>query len=102
MMKRGLAALLACVLLAGCGAGQVDAPVEETAVDGPVIAYVPLDDRPDNAERVVYLANSLNYQLVMPEEDWYRTKLDRQPLCSFPGKFGEISLTVWTAFPVQH
>ena len=89
MMKRGLAALLACVLLAGCGAGQVDAPVEETAVDGPVIAYVPLDDRPDNAERVVYLANSLNYQLVMPEEDWYRTKLDRQPLNENGTQYGD-------------
>ena len=89
MMKRGLAALLACVLLAGCGAGQVDAPVEETAVDGPMIAYVPLDDRPDNAERVVYLANSLNYQLVMPEEDWYRTKLDRQPLNENGTQYGD-------------
>ena len=69
MKRRGLAALLACVLLAGCGSHQVETPLEETPVNGPVIAYVPLDDRPDNAERVVYLANSLNYRLAMPEEE---------------------------------
>ena len=80
MKRRGLAALLAFVLLAGCGANPAETPAEELVVDGPVIAYVPLDDRPDNAERVVYLANSLNYQLAMPEEDWYQTKLDEQPL----------------------
>lgn len=80
MKKRGLAAFLACVMLAGCGTNQTEPMVEPAEVDGPVVAYVPLDDRPDNAERVVYLANSLNYQLEMPEEDWYRTKLDGQPL----------------------
>ena len=89
MMKRGVAALLACVLLTGCGTGQADPRVEEIAVDGPVIAYVPLDDRPDNAERVAYLANSLNYQLEMPEEDWYRTKLDGQPLNENGTQYGD-------------
>ncbi|MFR3921155.1 MAG: DUF4127 family protein [Dysosmobacter welbionis] len=44
-----------------------------------MIAYVPLDDRPDNAERVVYLAESLGYELAMPERDLYRTRLDGQP-----------------------
>ena len=46
---------------------------------GEHIAYVPLDDRPDNVERVVYLAESLGYRLVMPEEVLYRTALDGQP-----------------------
>jgi hypothetical protein len=50
---------------------------------------VPLDDRPDNAERVVYLANSLNYQLEMPEEDWYQTKLDAQPLNENGTQYGD-------------
>lgn len=88
MKKRGLAALLACLILAGC-ANQVEVPKEEAAVDGPVIAYVPLDDRPDNLERVVYLANSLNYRLEMPEEDWYRTKLDGQPLNENGTQYGD-------------
>ena len=89
MKKRGLAAFLACVMLAGCGANQTQTAVEVPAVDGPVIAYVPLDDRPDNAERVVYLANSLNYQLEMPEEDWYQTKLDAQPLNENGTQYGD-------------
>ena len=88
MKKRGLAALLACLILAGCG-NQVEVPKEEAVVDGPVVAYVPLDDRPDNLERVVYLANSLNYQLEMPEEDWYRTKLDGQPLNENGTQYGD-------------
>ena len=78
--KRLAAAVLACLLLVSCGPTQMEPVAEEPTADGEAIAYVPLDDRPDNAERVVYLANSLGYQLVMPEEDWYQTKLDDQPL----------------------
>ena len=89
MKKRGLAAFLACVMLAGCGANQTEQMTEPPEADGPVVAYVPLDDRPDNLERVVYLANSLNYQLEMPEEDWYRTKLDGQPLNENGTQYGD-------------
>ena len=79
MKKRILAAALACLLLAGC-APETTVPLEEEpAVDGPEIAYVPLDDRPDNVERVVYLAQSLGYRLAMPELADYRTALDGQP-----------------------
>ena len=79
MKKRILAAALACLLLAGC-APEATVPLEEEpAVEGPEIAYVPLDDRPDNVERVVYLAESLGYQLAMPELADYRTALDGQP-----------------------
>lgn len=78
-MKRQLLALiLLCSLLTGCGAKPVTlAPAEDSA---PAIAYVPLDDRPDNVERVVYLAESLGYTLLMPETDDYRTRLSGQPL----------------------
>ena len=79
-VKKVLAAALACLLLAGCGAKRTEPLDQETAwVDAPVIAYVPLDDRPDNVERVVYLAESLGYQLAMPEAVLYSTKLDGQP-----------------------
>jgi len=44
------------------------------------LAYVPLDDRPDNVERAEYLAESLDYDLLMPGRDLYATKLDGQPL----------------------
>ena len=43
------------------------------------IAYVPLDNRPVNQERVQYLAQSAGITLVMPQEDLYRTALDNMP-----------------------
>ena len=83
MKKRIFAALLACLLLAGCGpvrTDPADAQIWDTRPDPEkVIAYVPLDDRPDNEERVIYLAESLGYTLLMPERDLYHTALDGQP-----------------------
>ncbi len=81
-VKRLWAAVLALVLLAGCAPGRTEPlPYPEPAVPEPgkTIAYVPLDDRPDNVERVVYLAESLGYALAMPEKVLYRTALDGQP-----------------------
>lgn len=43
---------------------------------GKRVAYIPLDNRPVNLERVVYLAQSMEIELVMPEEHLYRTALD--------------------------
>ena len=90
MKKRILAAALACVLLAGCGV-RTPAPAEETPEERPVIAYVPLDDRPDNVERVVYLAESVGYSLAMPEADLYRTRLDGQPTNENGTQYGDIA-----------
>ncbi len=82
--KRVFAAVLVCsLLLSGCGAMRTEPePYPESAdsESAKTVAYVPLDDRPDNVERVVYLAESLGYVLAMPEADWYRTALDGQPL----------------------
>lgn len=81
-VKRLWAAVLALVLLAGCAPGRTEPlPYPEPAASEPgkTIAYVPLDDRPDNVERVVYLAQSLGYALAMPEKVLYRTALDGQP-----------------------
>lgn len=44
-----------------------------------VIAYVPLDDRTDNLEDVVYAAEASGWEIVMPPRDWFRTALDGQP-----------------------
>ena len=80
MKKRLLGLIMAMLLtLTACGGPEVLPDSEEPQSDGPVIAYVPLDDRPDNMERVEYLAASLGYQLAMPEPDLYRTRLDGQP-----------------------
>ena len=90
MMKRVLAVALACFLLAGCGPVLTEPLDQEMAqADAPEIAYVPLDDRPDNVERVVYLAESLGYALAMPEADNYRTALDGQPPNENGTQFGD-------------
>lgn len=90
MRRQLLAAGLILALLAGCGPVRTE-PVDQEAApaDEPVIAYVPLDDRPDNEERVVYLANSLGYALHMPERNDYRTALDGQPLNENGTQYGD-------------
>ena len=98
MKKRFLSLLLALLLLltlTGCGAVRTEPwPVESESVSGEsasgeAVAYVPLDDRPDNVERVVYLAESLGYALTMPDRDLYRTALDGQPLNENGTQYGD-------------
>lgn len=89
-MKKILAAALACLLLAGCGAQRTKPMEEEPEATGAEIAYVPLDDRPDNVERVAYLAESLGYILAMPAENLYRTRLDGQPRNENGTQYGDM------------
>lgn len=89
--RRMLAAVLACLLLAGCGPQWTEPTDQEQASEGEVIAYVPLDDRPDNVERVIYLAESLGYVLEMPEQDDYRTCLDGQPANENGTQYGDMA-----------
>ena len=90
MKRKLLSGVLALVMLAGCTAPVPDtqklpdADVEETRG-----AYVPLDDRPVNTDRVEYLAGSLGYELVMPDAEDYRTRLDEQPLGESGLKYGD-------------
>ena len=91
MKKRLLAAALACVLLSGCGETAGTPVFSEAQTEEKVIAYVPLDDRPDNVERVEYLAESLGYTLEMPELDRYRTRLDHQPLNENGTQYGDLA-----------
>jgi len=74
-----LLSLLLCLsLFTGCK----QTPELPEGVETVKIAYIPIDDRPDNLERPVYLAQSLGYELCMPERDLYATKLNGQPLNS--------------------
>ena len=79
-MRRLLAILLAlCLGLTACGTAVPEPQtLPEGENSGPEVSYIPLDDRPVNADRVEYLAESLGYRLSMPEEDLYRTRLDGQ------------------------
>lgn len=90
MKKRLLAGALALLCLTGCSAPVPD-PQElpSSGGGGTVVAYVPLDDRPVNTDRVAYLAGSLGYELVMPDEEDYRTRLDEQPLGESGLKYGD-------------
>ena len=83
---RLFSAALALALLAGtAGCGQ-----RRAVSDGPAkLAYVPLDDRPDNVERAEYLAESLGYELLMPAADLFATKLDGQPPNPNGGQSGD-------------
>lgn len=79
---RLLAAALTCaLLLTGCGPRRTEPEADPppAAESAKTVAYVPLDDRPDNLERVAYLAESVGYALAMPEAVLYRTRLDGQP-----------------------
>lgn len=80
MRRKIFALLLALSLcLTACGTAPPEPErLPEGENTGPEVAYIPLDDRPVNADRVVYLAESLGYRLTMPEEDLYRTRLDGQ------------------------
>ena len=44
--------------------------------NGVKIAYIPLDNRPVNKDRVEYLAAAAGFELLIPDEDLYRTALD--------------------------
>ena len=80
MRRKIFALLLALSLcLTACGTAPPEPErLPEGESTGPEVSYIPLDDRPVNADRVVYLAESLGYRLTMPEEDLYRTRLDGQ------------------------
>ena len=57
MKKRILAAALCLSLLSsGCGAAPAELPEPEQPENSSAVAYVPLDDRPDNVGRVQYLS----------------------------------------------
>lgn len=55
----------------------------------PILAYVPLDNRPVNVDRVIYEAESAGFTVMMPDADLYATRLDGQPLNSNGTQFGD-------------
>ncbi len=52
------------------------------------VAYIPLDNRPVNVQRVQYLAEASGFDLIMPEEDLYRTATYSQSKNSNGNKYG--------------
>ena len=79
MKRKLLSGALALVMLAGCTAPVPDTQkLPDDGGEETRVAYVPLDDRPVNTDRVEYLAGSLGYELVMPDAETYRTRLDER------------------------
>ncbi|QNL44452.1 DUF4127 family protein [Oscillibacter hominis] len=74
-MKK-LLCLLLTLLLTGCGGEPVSYP--DQAPSSGTVAYVPLDDRPVNSDRAVYLAQSLGFEILLPDQGLYHTSLDGQ------------------------
>ncbi len=44
--------------------------------NGKTIAYIPLDNRPVNIDRAIYLAQSTGFNILMPPEELYTTKIN--------------------------
>ncbi len=80
--------LILSILLTGCGSFFEDKPssAEEFSAS---IAYIPLDNRPVNTDRALYMATGAGFELLMPEEDLYRTALDNQPHNSNGTPYGD-------------
>lgn len=71
---------------------EVEASLPQTTAQGsaePVLAYIPLDNRPVNVDRVFYEAEAAGFKVVMPDEDLYATRLDGQPLNANGTQFGD-------------
>lgn len=67
----------------------------------PVVAYIPLDDRPVNVERIEYLAASAGITLLMPESPLFATRLDGQPQNS-GGQIGDRKALLEWLKSVEH
>jgi len=57
--------------------GEAETPVvpEEPVTGTITVAYVPIDDRPVNVDRVIYLAGAAGFEIAMPNEADYATVL---------------------------
>lgn len=53
-----------------------------------VVAYVPLDDRPCNTDRIMLAGQAMGMNIIMPPKDLYKTCLDSQPLNSNKTQIG--------------
>jgi predicted RNA-binding protein Jag len=87
-----LLTMMQCSTISVLGDTQEEISVGETnreSTGEPILAYVPLDNRPVNVDRVIYEAESAGFTVMMPDEDLYATRLDGQPLNSNGTQFGD-------------
>jgi len=91
-----VAAMMPCVAFSAWADTEEGTVTGETAITGtdkkagePILAYIPLDNRTVNVDRVIYEAESAGFTVKMPEEDLYATRLDGQPLNSNGTQYGD-------------
>lgn len=78
-MKRFVCFALAVIMLTSlfpCFVTDTAYALEKRDYNGLQVAYIPIDNRPVNYDRVKMLAKSVGFELLMPEEDTFRTALD--------------------------
>lgn len=78
-MKRFVCFALAVIMLTAlfpCFVTDTAYALEKRDYNGLQVAYIPIDNRPVNYDRVKMLAKSVGFELLMPEEDTFRTALD--------------------------
>lgn len=76
MSKKALAAVMAIIMVLLCLPCNVAYAVQNNATK---VAYIPIDNRPVNYQRVQWLAESIGLELLMPDEQLFRTALDNMP-----------------------
>ena len=76
--------LCAIMILSNCGLLPMAA-----APNHAKIAYIPLDNRPCNKERIILAAKATGFELLLPEEDLYATVLDGQPKNANGTQYGD-------------
>jgi len=86
-MKRKAISLLLCAVMLMTIIPPL--PAAASAETVPVLAYVPLDNRPVNVDRVIYVAESAGFKVMTPDPDLYTTRLDGQPLNANGTQFGD-------------
>lgn len=57
--------------------------------NGVRVAYIPLDNRPVNKDRVIYAAEAAGFELLIPDEDLFRTALDNMSKNENGGTYGD-------------
>lgn len=93
-MKKKATSLILCIAMiltmlpSAADVVWADAQPAESQTEAPVLAYVPLDNRPVNVDRVIYEAESAGFTVRMPNPDWYTTRLDGQPRNSNDTAYG--------------
>lgn len=76
--------------------GGGEAEIVKPNYNGMKLAYIPLDNRPVNLDRGVYLAESVGFDLLVPDEDLIRTEINNADTANDDSSVGNpVALFQW-------